>query len=196
VSGAPAQVHIIVTTICGGTQTALDHDDESEEWISAPVLPSLSDVKPEAVRRYVAVNVLELSISTEYKTTCKRPRTTLLCPRDIFFAYFDHLLSNRLIDRNVLTEPRAIFRIQWDMLIWSLRSPVTAPRCLRPAQRNPSFELLSTCRILPQYCALHSGVSYDFCPQTFPFFHSALFILEMIQKGSHYRTSTLAPFYQ
>jgi hypothetical protein len=56
-SGTPAQIHIIVTTICGSTQTALDHDDESGDIFQSRVAGPFP-IESEAVRRNVAVNVL------------------------------------------------------------------------------------------------------------------------------------------
>jgi hypothetical protein len=96
-------------------------------------------IEPEAVRRNVAVNVLEFSTSTECENDLQTPTTTLLCAGGTIFACFDYLLSILLVDGNVLMGPRLVVRIQWGMLIWSLRPPVTAPRCLHPAQHNPSF---------------------------------------------------------
>jgi hypothetical protein len=69
--------HTIVTTVCGGTQTTLDHGDEAEE-------ASLSDLKPEAVQRIVAVNVLEHFHFRRVGNDLQTPTTTLLCPGDIF----------------------------------------------------------------------------------------------------------------
>ena len=74
-------------------------------------------IEPKAVRRNVAVNVLELSTSTECENDLQTPTTTLLCPRDMLFACFDHLLSSVLVDGNVLMGPRLVVRIQWGMLI-------------------------------------------------------------------------------
>src|SRR5579859_4926659 len=96
-------------------------------------------VEPEAVRRHVAVNVLELSTSTECENDLQTPTTTLLCPRDMFLACFDYLLSSLLVDGNVLMGPRLVVRIQWDMLIWSLPSSDCAtlppPRSAQPHLR-------------------------------------------------------------
>lgn len=69
----------------------------------------------------MAVNVLELSTSTECENDLQTPTTILLCPGDIFLAYFDYLLSSLSVDGNVLMGPRLVVWIQWDMLIWSLR---------------------------------------------------------------------------
>ena len=138
-------------------------------------------VEPEAVRRNVAVNVLELSTSTECENDLQTPTTTLLCPRDMFLACFDYLLSSLLVDGNVLMGPRLVVRIQRDMLIWSLRSPSDCATLPPPRSAQPLLRAIDDLQNpLPQYCVLHSSVSYDLCPQTFPFFHSALLILEMI----------------
>ena len=90
------------------------------------------------------MNVLKLSTSTECENDLQTPTTTLLCPRDMLFACFDHLLSSVLVDGNVLMGPRLVVRIQWGNahLVSTLPSDcATLP--LRPAQRNPSSELLS-----------------------------------------------------
>jgi hypothetical protein len=115
-SGAPAQIYIIVTTIRGGTRTALDHDDESGNIFQSRVAGPFP-IEPEAVRRNVAVNVLEFSTSTECENDLQTPTTTLLCAGGTFFACFDYLLSILWVDGNVLMGPRLVVRIQWDMLI-------------------------------------------------------------------------------
>jgi hypothetical protein len=87
-------------------------------------------IEPEAVRRSVAVNVLELSTSTECENDLQTLTTTLLCPRDMLFAYFDHSLSSVLVDGNVLMGPRLVCSDSMGQCSSkSLRSPVTAPRC-------------------------------------------------------------------
>lgn len=80
-------------------------------------------IEPEAVRRNVAVNVLELSTSTECENDLQTPTTTLLCPRDMLFACFDHLLSSVLVDGNVLMGPRLVVRIQLGQCSSSLYAP-------------------------------------------------------------------------